>query len=252
MTTGRCLAMWSGPRNISTAMMRAWENRPDTQVVDEPFYAHYLASTGLDHPLADAIIAEGETDWQHIVDTLVMRPATGFLYQKHMTVHWLDHFTTDWLEQLEHVFLIRRPDPVIASYIAKRGTVDATDLGYARQAELFDTISARCGKTPPVLDSDLFLADPEGQLRVLCKRLSIAFDPAMLAWPAGARESDGLWGRHWYDAVNRSTGFAPPRYSKPKSVSAAEKRLADECRPDYERLAEHAIRTPSPPAAASD
>jgi len=251
MNSGRCLAMWSGPRNISTAMMRAWENRPDTQVVDEPFYAHYLQATGIDHPLADSIIAMGETDWQCIVDRLVKRPSSGYFYQKHMTVHWLDHFSTDWLARVEHVFLIRPPEPVIASYIAKRGTATATDLGYARQASLFDTISAQNGEAPPVIDSERFLRDPEGQLRTLCERLSIAFDAAMLSWPTGSRESDGIWGTHWYDAVNRSTGFAAPRTLEPVALSASDRHLADSCRPDYDRLAEHAIETPADPSIAS-
>ena len=241
MSAGRCIAMWSGPRNISTAMMRAWENRADTRVVDEPFYAHFLASTGLDHPMADAVIASGETDWRRVVERLVEPPESGIFYQKHITTHWLEHFDTLWLDRLDHAFLIREPESVVASYVAKRGTATASDLGYAQQAALFDAVAERRGEAPAVIDGERFLADPEGQLRTLCRRLGVAFDPAMLAWPAGPRGSDGVWGAHWYDAVNRSTGFAPPREREAPTLSTEQRRVADTCRPCFEALARHAL-----------
>ena len=241
--SGRIVAMWSGPRNISTAMMRAWENRADTSVVDEPFYAHFLASTGLDHPMREDVIAAGETDWRDVVERIVAPPAPGRIhYQKHIATHWLEHFTTDWLGALDHAFLIREPEPVVASYAAKRGAPTPADLGYVQQAALFDHLAARSsGGPPPVVDSARFLADPEGQLRTLCERLGIAFDPAMLAWPPGARDSDGVWGAHWYDAVVRSTGFAAPRAPERVELDAAGRRVAQVCRPYYEALARHAI-----------
>lgn len=241
MSVGRCLAMWSGPRNLSTAMMRAWENRADTHVVDEPFYAHFLASTGIDHPMADEIIAAGDTDWRRVVKTLIDRPASGIFYQKHITTHWLDHFSIDWLDALDHVFLIRAPEPVVASYIAKRGTATAVDLGYSQQGALFDAISEQRGEAPPVIDSQRFLDNPETQLRTLCERLDIAFDSAMLSWSAGARASDGVWGAHWYDAVNRSTGFGPPREVASVSLTPAQERTVATCRPYYEALAKYAL-----------
>ena len=174
--SGRCIAMWSGPRNISTAMMRAWENRSDTVVVDEPFYAHFLDKTGIDHPMRDDIVAEGETDWMKIVSRLVEKPATGLFYQKHITTHWLEHFTTDWLVDLSHVFLIRDPEPVAASYAVKRNNATASDLGYSQQAQLFRAISQMQGKTPPVIDSKRFLQNPEPQLKTLCDILGIPFE----------------------------------------------------------------------------
>ena len=242
MSGGRCIAMWSGPRNLSTAMMRAWENRADTRVVDEPFYAHFLHATGLDHPMADAVVAAGETDWRAVVERLVAPPTSGYFYQKHITTHWLEHFDTGWLDALEHVFLIREPEPVVASYAAKRGAGTAADLGYPQQAALFDHVSASGGEAPPVIDGTRFLDDPEDQLRTLCARLDVPFDPAMLAWPAGPRASDGLWGAHWYDTVVRSTGFAAgPRTTRDVALSDAERRTADTCRPYYEALRRHAI-----------
>lgn len=238
--SGRCIAMWSGPRNISTAMMRAWENRADTVVVDEPFYAHYLDNTGLDHPMLDEVIAAGETDWQKIVRSLTRAPASGIFYQKHIATHWLAHFTTDWLDSLDHVFLIREPEPVVASYSIKRDELTASDLGYEQQGFLFDLLHERHGARPAVIDSRRFLAEPEAQLRALCNRLDIPFDSKMLSWPAGARDSDGVWGQHWYDAVNGSTGFAPARH-KEVVLDDNQMIIAKACRPFYDRLREFAI-----------
>lgn len=237
---GLCLAMWSGPRNISTAMMRAWENRADTVVVDEPFYAHFLDHTGIDHPMREQIIAAGETDWRKIVDSLVMKPATGVYYQKHITTHWMEHFSVDWLEPLEHVFLIREPAPVVASYAIKRMALTATDLGYVQQAALFDQVTSIKGTAPLVIDSQRFLQDPAAHLQTVCDALAINFDPAMLSWPAGLRDSDGIWSEHWYDAVRQSTGFAP---YQPKTVvlDTHQQRIADCCQPYYDAMKAFAI-----------
>jgi len=222
-------------------MMRAWENRSDTQVVDEPFYAHFLAHTGLQHPMATEVINDGETDWQRIVETLCKKPVTGIFYQKHITTHWLPHLPTDWLGELEHVFLIREPEPVAASYSIKRENLTAADLGYEQQAELFQLISALLGRSPLVVDSARFLIDPEHHFKIVCSSLDIAFEEAMLKWPKGTRDSDGIWASHWYDAVVQSTGF---RKAMPKALSLtnAQEKIADECRPFYNMLAEHAIQ----------
>ena len=238
--SSRCIAMWSGPRNISTAMMRAWENRSDTVVVDEPFYAHFLDKTGIDHPMRDDIVAEGETDWQTIVSRLVAKPASGLFYQKHITTHWLEDFKTDWLAELSHVFLIRDPEPVAASYAVKRNSVTASDLGYSQQSALFRVITEMKGKTPTVIDSKRFLQNPESQLKTLCEALGIAFEKNMLSWPQGARESDGIWGAHWYDAVNQSTGFKPPRTTHAE-LTDIQQDIANKCRPYYEELLDVAI-----------
>lgn len=238
--SGQCIAMWSGPRNISTAMMRAWENRSDTTVIDEPFYAHFLSHTGLDHPMRDDIINSGTTDWRAVVDNISQTPAEGIIYQKHISTHWLEHFSTDWLDKLDHVFLIRKPEPVVASYAVKRDGLTASDLGYSQQAALFDLISSRRESRPMVIDSQRFLADPEVQLRQVCEGLGIDFDESMLCWPTGARESDGVWGAHWYDAVNQSTEFAPPRKNVPV-LDDRQMRVADICRPFYEAMQKFAI-----------
>jgi len=207
------LAMWSGPRNISTAMMRAWENRGDCVVVDEPLYAHYLANTGLEHPGREAVIAAGETDWRKVAAWLTGPVPDGkaIWYQKHMTHHLLPHIARDWLGRLTHVFLIRDPREVVVSYVKSRPSVTAADIGVLQQLEIFQYVRELSGETPPVIDAGEFLKTPEAQLRALCTTLGVAFSTRMLSWPPGPRASDGVWAPYWYEAVQRSTSFEPYR-----------------------------------------
>jgi len=237
---GRCIAMWSGPRNISTAMMRAWENRADTQVVDEPFYAHFLQHTQLDHPMAEQVIASGETNWRTVVEAMSKPPQSGLFYQKHITTHWLEHYSVEWLDALSHVFLIRQPQAVVASYAVKRQDLTIADLGYSQQAALFDLIRQRYNKQPVVIDSGRFLQAPEDQLRAMCEKLEIPFDPAMLCWPAGSRDTDGVWSAHWYDAVKRSTGFGPVNRNT-ISLDSNQQHIVSMCQPYYDALAKFAL-----------
>jgi len=236
------IAAWSGPRNISTAMMRAWENREDCVVSDEPMYAHYLQVTQLDHPARDEVIAAGDTDLQHVVDTL-RGPVPGgraVWYQKHMSHHLLPGMDWAWVHDLSNVFLIRDPALVVASYVKSRASVVPTDIGLLQQADLFDAVAQRLGHAPPVIDAERFLKAPEAQLRALCSRLGIDFNPRMLSWPAGPRASDGIWAPHWYDAVWKSTGFEPWRDKRvplPADLAA----VADACRAAYDSLLLHAI-----------
>lgn len=236
------IAAWSGPRNISTAMMRAWENRGDCCVSDEPLYAHYLQLTQLDHPGRDAVIAAGDTDLARVVRTLCGPVPEGraVWYQKHMSHHLLPGMDTAWVHGLRNVFLIRDPALVVASYVKSRASVAAADLGLLQQAELFDAVAQRLGQPPPVVDAERFLREPEAQLRQLCGRLGVPFTPRMLHWPAGPRASDGVWAPHWYDAVWKSTGFEPWR-DKRVPLPAALAVVADACRPAYEQLLAHAI-----------
>lgn len=235
------LAMWSGPRNISTAMMRAWENRPDCAVSDEPLYAAYLAQTGLDHPGRTEILAHGETDWRKVVDTLQGPAPEGkpIWYQKHMTHHLLPGMDVDWIHGLTNVLLIRAPDQVVESYLKSRAEVAPEDIGLLQQVTLFEAISAQQGCPPLVIDADDFLQQPGAYLQALCAHLGIAFVPGMLSWPAGPRPSDGIWAPHWYDAVWRSTGFEPWRPRQPQ-LSGQGLAVAQACAPAYARL--HAAR----------
>ena len=243
------IAMWSGPRNISTAMMRSWENRPDCHVCDEPLYAAWLELSGADHPGRDEVIEAGETDWRKVVADLTCGPVPGghsIWYQKHMCHHLDEAIELDWIAELTNVFLIRRPDEVVASYVRARGTEDIVpeDVGLPQQIMLFDWLEKTTGHLPPVIDSGDFLADPEGHLRALCQWLDIDFLPAMLSWPPGPRESDGVWAKYWYDAVQRSTGFARPKHRE-ISLSGRAAEVAEFCRPLYQRLYAHRLRVQS-------
>lgn len=231
------IAMWSGPRNISTAMMRAWENRDDCAVSDEPLYAAYLASTGLDHPGREEVIAAGETDWRRVVANLLGPSPDGaaIWYQKHMSHHLTPGIDIEWVLALRNVFLIRDPAEVVASYLKSRATVAPDDIGLPQQARLFALLRERTGETPPVIDAGDFLRAPEAHLRALCARLGIAFTPRMLRWPAGPRASDGVWAPYWYDAVWASTGFEPWR-ARETALSGEAAEVAAACRPLYENL----------------
>ncbi len=235
------IAMWSGPRNLSTALMRSFENRSDAAVWDEPFYAAFLAASGVDHPMRDAVIAAYETDPDRVAAACVGPAPDGarVVYQKHMTHHMLAGFPLDWTRHVRNAFLIRRPEAVVASYRAKRERAMLDDLGVARQLELFEEIAARSGAAPAVVDADEIRRAPEATLRRLCRALGIGFEPAMLAWPAGPRASDGLWAAHWYDAVQRSTGFTPP--PPVPELDADGRALAEAARPAYEALAARAL-----------
>jgi hypothetical protein len=230
------IAMWSGPRNISTAMMRAWENRDDCAVSDEPLYAHYLSHTGLDHPARDEVIAAGDSDWRSVVDTL-LGPAPGDMpvwYQKHMTHHLLPHIDHGWIARLRNVLLIRDPREVVASYLKSRATVTADDIGLPQQAALYDELGA-AGVAPPIIDAGDFLRAPEPHLRALCDWLDIDFSDRMLHWPKGLRDSDGIWAPHWYAHVCESTGFEAPAVHE-VALSGESAAVAEACWPYYERL----------------
>ena len=230
------IAMWSGPRNISTAMMRAWENRGDCAVSDEPLYAHYLAHTGLDHPGRDEVIAAGETDWRKVVTDLT-GPVPGgasLWYQKHMTHHLLPHMDRGWITQLRNVLLIRDPREVVASYVKARATVTAEDIGLPQQVALYDELCT-AGDPPPIIDAGDFLRAPETHLRALCDWLGIEFSERMLHWPKGPRASDGVWAPHWYAHVWESTSFEVP-IRRETALSGEAIAVAEACRPLYERL----------------
>lgn len=238
------IAMWSGPRNISTAMMRAFENRADATVVDEPFYASWLKATGEPHPMAAEVIAAGETDPVKVAAALI-GPVPGgraVFYQKHMTHHMIVCFPRGWTDHVTNAFLIRAPEEVIASYTDRRGQATLADIGVEEQAEIFDRVADRLGAAPPVIDARDVLADPAAALAALCAACGIAFDPAMLAWPPGRRDSDGVWGAHWYASVERSTGFSRPRPPVAfADLDDGQKRVAEAARPFYERLAAHRL-----------
>ncbi len=234
------ICMWSGPRNLSTALMRSFGARADTYVWDEPFFAPFLKVTGKDHPGRAETLAAHETD-AAVVAKACLDPApdnAAYYFQKHMPHHMLDGFEVDWPQATKHFFLIRHPARVIASYIKGRADFDLDDLGYGAQAALHDKLS-QAGVAPPVVDCDDILAAPRAVLVKLCAALGIAFDEAMLSWPAGPRATDGAWAPYWYGSVERSTGFGPPPINT-ASIPPDYQVIYASCLADYQRL--HARR----------
>ena len=238
------IAMWSGPRNISTAMMRAFGQRADCAVSDEPFYAAYLAATGLDHPMRAEVIASQPRDWRDVAVAMA-GPVPGgraLWYQKHMTQHMLPEFGRDWIDGVANAFLIRAPEAVLASYAQKRGDFTLEEIGLPAQVDLFERAAQRLGKAPPVISGADVLADPRRALGALCRALGVAFDPAMLSWPPGRRDTDGVWAPAWYGAVEQSTGFGPPQREVGfEDLPDGLKRIAEAARPYYERLERHRL-----------
>jgi Sulfotransferase domain len=229
--------MWSGPRNISTAMMRAWGNRDDTVVIDEPFYAFYLQATGVQHPGANEVIATGETNWRRIVAHLTgpIPNSKQIFFQKQMTHHFLPQIDREWLSAVTNCFLIRDPREVIRSYIKKREDPALEDLGFVQQAEIFDLVRVMTNTVPHVVAAKDVLENPAGTLRLLCEAIGVEFSDSMLSWPSGFRETDGVWAKHWYGEVAKTTSFQPYR-PRPSEVPARLHQIYQRCYECYERL----------------
>jgi Sulfotransferase domain len=232
------IAMWSGPRNLSTAMMYAFAARGDCAVWDEPFYAAYLDATGINHPMRDEIIATHEPDPDRVASICKGPVPQGqkYFYQKHMTMHMIDGFDRRWMRSCRNVFLIRHPARVVASYAKKREGANLADIGFLQQEQLFDEVADWSGAAPVVIDSDDIRADPEAKLIALCMALDVPFTRKMLRWPAGGNEADGIWASHWYGAVHRSTGFDKAEGPLP-DLGGAYADLAQSALPAYDRLA---------------
>jgi hypothetical protein len=231
------IAMWSGPRNISTAMMRSFGSRPDTAVTDEPLYSHYLKITGVQHPGRDEVLAHHESDWRKVTAALSGPVPDGraIWYQKHMAHHLLPMIGREWLDALTHAFLIREPDEMLASLVKTYPAAGLADTGLLQQCEIFDRVADRHGRAPPVVLASDVLKDARALLTKLCDALGIPFLPQMLAWEPGRRPTDGIWAPHWYAVDEASTGFQPWRERQIETPPSL-RRLLDECRPWYEKL----------------
>lgn len=232
------IAMWSGPRNLSTAMMYSFGARKDCAVVDEPFYAAYLSKTGLDHPMRAEIMASQSPDPDQVIRSL-LGPIPGeklHFYQKHMSQHMIPGVSRDWVSAVTNVFLIRHPVRVAASFSAKFDNPTLTDIGFVQQAELYDQLIA-AGADPVVIDSSDIRRDPEAMLKKLCEAIGLLWDEGMLHWPEGGHPDDGVWAKHWYGAVHRSTGFAAAEGPLPE-LTGAQAELAEAALPYYEKLSQ--------------
>ena len=231
----RRIAMWSGPRNLSTAMMYAFASRSDCVVVDEPFYGAYLSATGMDHPMRDTVIASQDSDPNHVAQSLLDPIKRDLFYQKHMTLHMIPAFDRDFMRGLTNVFLIRHPARVVSSYARKREAPTLADIGFVQQAELFDEVAEWVGHAPLVIDSMDIRANPERALSRLCAALGIVFQPQMLHWAKGPKPFDGVWAPHWYGAVHGSTGFEDPEGPLPE-LTGAFAELVEQAMPHYQKL----------------
>ena len=235
--------MWSGPRNISTALMRSWESRSDTFVIDEPFYAHYLSATNVDHPGRDEIVQSGETDQSVVVKGLIsdIDDSCSIYFQKHMTHHMIPSVDRDWMKDVVNCFLIRNPKDMILSYTKVNSNLSMHLLGLEEQYELFEYVTKINGRAPPVVDSKDILLDPRETLRLLCEKIGVVFSEEMLSWSKGVRDTDGIWAKYWYDNVINSTGFNT--YTEKNEVIRDEYlQLYEDCLKIYEKLSRHKIK----------
>lgn len=241
------IAMWSGPRNISTAMMRAWENRPDTVVVDEPFYACYLATSEVRHPMQAEVLASQSSDWQTVIERELgaeLPDARTIQYQKHMTHHMVAAIDSNWFASVRHAFLIRHPAEVVASYAAKREQVSAEDIGFVQQKKIYELACKVSAQELPIVDARDVLTDPGVFLAKLCACLNVPFYASMLNWPSGPRATDGAWAPHWYASVEKSTGFARHQ-EKEIELTDQQQRVVDECLPFYQEMYTRRLRLDS-------
>jgi hypothetical protein len=235
------ICLWSGPRNVSTALMYSFAQRDDTRVIDEPLYGHYLRVTAAAHPGRDQVMAEMNCDGNAVMQSLLHSPAAPtrpVLFMKHMAHHLVD-IDTGFLDETQNVFLIRDPAEMLPSLTIQLPHATLADTGLAVQSRLFDELQSK-GQQPAILDSRELLLDPRGVLTALCKQLGIRFDPRMLSWPKGPIPEDGVWAKHWYHAVHQSTGFS--RYEPKRDFPVRLRGLLGECAPHYEKLFTHAIR----------
>ena len=234
--------MWSGPRNISTALMRSWESRSDTFVIDEPFYAHYLSVTNVDHPGRDEIIQSGETDQSVVSKGLISDTddSCSIYFQKHMTHHMIPSVDREWMKEVINCFLIRNPKDMILSYTKVNSNLSMHLLGLEEQYELFEYVTKINGRAPPVVDSKDILVDPRKTLSLLCEKVGVIFSEEMLSWSKGVRDTDGIWAKFWYKNVINSTGFNIYR-EKDEDVPSKHLGLYDECIKIYDELAKYKI-----------
>ena len=235
--------MWSGPRNLSTACMRSFANRPDCGAIDEPYYAAYLARSGRQHPMRDIVLRSQPTDWRMVERTL-LGPAPDnapLFYQKHMVQHMLPDIGRSWFVEARHAILIRHPARVLASFAARMDSVEEQDIGMHAMDGIARDIVAATGMDALIVEAEDIRREPEHVLGALCQALDIPFSRSMLAWAPGPRPEDGVWAEHWYKAVHASTGFTPPPDHPLPALTGKLAEILEETLPIYERLAARKI-----------
>ena len=238
----KSIAVWSGPRNISTALMRSFENRSDCFVSDEPFYSYFLHETGLKHPLRDEVIKTGLINYNKIIKYITgpIPFSKNIWYQKHMAHHILPGVNMNWIKSMKNCLLIRHPSDVILSYSKKYEISSIQQLGYLQQVDIYEMLYQEIGTPPIIVDAQDLLKEPRKMLIEICKNIRIKFDEKMLSWPLGPRITDGIWGKHWYKQVEVSTGFNP--YIKTNgTIPSKYQGLYDKCMKHYDFLYQNRI-----------
>ena len=235
------IAMWSGPRNLSTALRRSFANRSDvTKVLDEPFYAAYLNETNKNHPMKEEVLAHQSSSWEEVKSICLTPDSLGITYQKHMTQHMLQE-DLSWINNLVNCFLIRNPKYVVKSFIESWSEGGLKDMGFVQQSEIFKLVCENTTSTPAVIDADLLREDPERVLRAFCSHINLPWDINMLQWEKGLKDYDGIWAEHWYPSVKTSDCFKPKDNSKVIKLNDRELAIAEIAMPYYESLLEHAL-----------
>ena len=226
--------MWSGPRNISTALMRAFENRNDTYVWDEPFYAYYLFKTNINHPLKKEIIKKYDINEKIIIKKILQNPPKNkdVFYQKHMTHHILEETNIDWIKQGINCFLLRKPSKVISSYIKKQKLLNSEEIGFPKQLKIFNMLHS-ANKKIIVINADNLLKSPKETLVKLCNLIDIPYSDKMIKWKKGHRDTDGLWSKVWYNSVINSTSFKKNIKKNNIFIPKEYKKILDECNEIY-------------------
>jgi hypothetical protein len=230
---------WSGPRNISTALMYSWRQRSDTTVYDEPLYAHYLTIDDRGHPGVDEILASQQSDANDVIRDVILGPSpTPVVYIKQMA-HHLKEVDRAHLAHTENILLVRHPRDMLASLSVQLPRCDISDTGLVESVELLDAILAQ-GGDPVVIETQSLLRDPAGVLAAVSERVGLAFEPSVLNWPTGPKPEDGAWAPYWYDNVHASSGFAA-QSRLPRELHLRTQTVLDQALPLYERLAAHSL-----------
>ncbi len=231
------IAMWSGPRNISTALMRSFENRKDTFVSDEPFYAYFLKESGEDHPARQEILNEQSSDWAKVSKILTgnIPNQKHIWYQKHMAHHIFKYSDLSWIKHVTNLFLVRDPKEVIVSYQKRFPLTSHLQLGYSQQVQIAKKVADFTGDFPIVINAKDVLMNPKKVIMMLCDMISIDFEEEMLSWPSGKRDSDGVWAPYWYSEVEKTTAFQP-YLQRNVVLNSKWKDIYDSCMADYEFL----------------
>lgn len=244
MSYGKRINMWSGPRNISTAVMYSFAQRPGSKVVDEPFYAHYLLQSGAEHPGRDEVLESQPKDAARVIRNLLAHNSEkDLLFLKNMAHHMvnMDAVLDKLIRRFQHVFLIRDPAEMLLSLNKTLANPTLRDTAYNRQLELFNKVKSE-STTPAVIDAKELLKNPKHVLSELCRRLNIPFFETMLSWEAGPLPADGIWAKYWYNNVHQSTGFKP-YVPKQEDIPERLKPLYEKCKPMYQQMFVHAIKS---------